>query len=79
MDWTQLTSDTKYLRVCSERPTGVHFDLGEVPVEDLFASFDIGAGNGNLHVEPAGPHQGTEKITKPIETLNKNITPKQYI
>lgn len=49
-----------YQQISLKLPTGVHCDLGEVPVEDLFATFDIGAGNGHLHVKPAGSYQSTE-------------------
>lgn len=51
------------------RPTRIHFDLGEVPVQNFSASFHVRAGNGHLHVEPSRPYQGTKNRTSTPSSL----------
>lgn len=43
------------------KPTGVHFDLGEIPVQNFSASFHVRPRDGHLHVEPSWSHQRAKK------------------
>lgn len=43
------------------KPTSVHFDLGQIPVQDFSASFHVRPGDGHLHVEPSWSYQRAKR------------------